>query len=338
MESMSGDLERFRSPLDSLSTRLVMAGVFIGAILALALSVTFSWGNDANGGSGGGSGHLSAEADAAFHSPPGSCLSWTQVDAADAHKVDCAQPHLFEVTQVVDLSSQFASGAPGPTLDQWQQISQASCTDGAKAYLGRPLDPYGRLMVNILRPTVDQWSGGDRQMRCGLEWTGPGGGIQPTKGAAKGQQQSYVWDPGTCLGLNGKTVGDPVDCNKPHSYEIIATLDLKTKFSTYPSQNDQKTWLDTQCSAAADAYDGKADLSAKKLILTWDVREQESWDAGSTTVNCKVAAALPDKSGLAPVTGSIKGAAGTGGDGGPPPAGGASSDPASPPPGGTGGN
>jgi hypothetical protein len=325
---MSGDLERFRSPLHSLSARVVMAGVFIGAILALALSVTFSWGGDAADGLGSG---LSPEADAAFHSPPGSCLTWTKIDAADAHKVDCTQPHLFEVSQVVDISKQYPASAPGPTLDQWQSIAQASCADGAKTYLGRSLDPYGRLMVNLLRPTPNQWSSGDRQLRCGLEWTGPGGGIQPTTGPAKSQQQSYVWDPGTCLGLNGKTVGDPVDCSVPHSYEIIATLDLAKQFTKgYPSQKDQKAWLDTQCSTAADAYDGKADLSAKKLILTWDVREQESWDAGSTLVNCKVAATLPDKSGLAPVTGSIKGVAGTGGDA-PPPSSGAPTAKSTPP-------
>ena len=43
-------------------------------------------------------------------------------------------------------------------------------------------------------------------------------------------------------------------------------------------------------------------------------REQESWDAGSTLVNCKVAAKLPDGSGLAPVTGSLKVAPGSVGD------------------------
>jgi hypothetical protein len=315
---MPDNAERFRSLLQTLRARLLMAGAVIGALLALTLSVAFSSSNGVAGGVGGGTDHLSTTALAAFNSPPHTCLTWARPDATDAHTVDCAQPHLFEVSGVVDISAQYPAGAPSPSLDVWQQISQADCADAVKKYLGRPLDPYGRLMVNLLRPTSPQWAAGDRQLRCGLQWTGPGGSPQPTTGAAATQQQSYVWDPGTCLALNGKTVGDPIDCARPHSYEIIATLDLKTKFTTnYPPQDQQKAWLDTQCSQAASDYTGGANLAAKNLILTWDVREQESWDAGSTLVNCKVAAKLPDGSGLAPVQGSVKAAPGGHGDGPP---------------------
>lgn len=303
MEWMSRNAERFRSPLRALRARLLMAGAFFGALIALGLSVVFSWSDDP----GEGGGHLSPAAEQAFHSAPHTCLTWAQPDAGDAHTVDCAQPHLFEVTSVVDIAAEYPASAPPPSLELWQRISQARCTAGVKDYLGRPLDPYGRLTVNLLRPTGAQWTGGDRQLRCGLQWAGPGGGLQPTTGAAKDQSQSYVWEPGTCLALNGKTVGDPIDCARQHSYEIVAKLDLKTKFPTdYPSQNDQKAWLDTECAKATAGYTGAADLAAKKLILTWDVREQESWLAGSTLVNCKVAAKLPDGSGLAAVQGSIK--------------------------------
>jgi hypothetical protein len=330
--------ERFRSSQQILRARLLMAGAFIGALSALTLSVVFSWSDAAAGGAGGGSGRLSPAADEAFHAPPHTCLTWSQRDAADAHKVDCAQPHLFEVSSVVDISAEFPAGAPSPSLDVWQQISQAHCADDAKTYLGRPLDPYGRLMVNLLRPTIGQWAAGDRQLRCGLQWTGPGGGPQPTTGAAADQQQSYVWEPGTCLALNGKSVGDPIDCTQQHSYEIIATLDLRTKFTaSYPSQSDQAAWLDTECSKAATDYTGGTDLGAKKLILTWDVREQESWDAGSTLVNCKVGAKLDDGSGLAPVQGSLKAAPGGPGDGPPADGGGPPADGGGPPADGGGG-
>jgi hypothetical protein len=231
------------------------------------------------------------------------------------HKVECALPHLFEVTSEADLTTEYPEGAPVPSLEIWQQISQARCGEAVKAYLGRTLDPYGRLTVSLLRPTAAQWGNGDRQLRCGLQWAGPGGGLQPTVGPAAEQQQSLVWEPGTCLGLNGKSVGDPVDCGRPHSYEIITKLDLKSKFTGgYPSQDQQKAWLDTECAKAAGEYTNGADLSAKNLILSWDLREQESWDAGSTLVNCKVAAKLPDGSGLAAVTGSLKVAPGSVGD------------------------
>ncbi|QRP45876.1 septum formation family protein [Amycolatopsis sp. FDAARGOS 1241] len=308
---MSPDAERFRPPLNPLSTRVVMAGVFLGAVIALALSVTFSWTSTLPGGAGGGEGKLTAAAEEAFHSPPGSCLTWTAPDASDVKKVACTQPHLFEVTGLVDIGAQYNAQAPFPNLDQWQQIAQTKCNGDVAPYLGHPLDPYGKLTTNLLRPTAAQWADGNRQLRCGLQWAGPGGGLQPTTGPAKSQDQSAVWDPGTCLALAGKGVGDPVPCSRPHSYEIIATIDLATHFKDgYPKQDDQDSWLDTECNKAADDYTGKADLNAKKLTLGWDLREQESWDVGSTKVNCKVAATLSDGSGFQAVTGSVKDNAG----------------------------
>lgn len=310
MESMSQQAERFRDPrkaLRTLSTRLVMAGVFVGAILALSLSVAFSWNVGPTGGTGGGAPELPPAAKEAFQSPPGTCLTWKSPDATDTRRVPCAEPHLFEVTSIVDIGAQYPAGVPTPNLEQWQEIARSRCTVDVKPYLGRTLDPYGRLSMNLLRPTAAQWEDGDRQLRCGLQWAGPGGKLQPTTGAAKEQNQSAVWEPGTCLALLNNSFGDPIDCAQPHSYEIIATLDLKTKFKEdYPSQEEQNTWLDTECSKTAQEYTGNADLAEKKVILGWDVREQESWDAGSTLVNCKVAATLPDGKGLAPITGSVK--------------------------------
>ena len=320
---MSSDAERFPSRMQTLTTRVVMAGVFLGAVIALALSVAFSWTDTLAGGAGGGEGKLTEAAQQAFRSPPGTCLAWDATDASDAHAVPCTQPHLFEVTTVIDIGAKFPAQAPFPSLDQWQGIAQQQCNSDVRPYLGHPLDPYGKLTTNLLRPTSAQWSSGDRQLRCGLQFAGPGGGLQPTTGAARDQDQSMVWATGTCLALAGKGVGDPVDCSKPHSYEIIATLDLKSHFKdSYPKLDDQKSWLDTQCNKAAQDYTGGADLTAKKLTLGWDSREQESWDAGSTKVNCKVAATLPDGSGFQAVTGSVKGQAATGSDAGsdaPPP-------------------
>jgi hypothetical protein len=307
MESMPPDPDRFRSARHALRTRLVMAGVFAGAILALAMSVAFSWGGDVRGGGGGGSAELSDEAKAAFHSPAGSCLAWTQRDASDMHTVPCAQPHFFEVTGVSDVGDRFPRGVPAPSVPQWRDITAERCPKGAADYLGKQLDPHGKLTVSALRPAEDEWNDGDRQLRCVLQWAGPGGGLQPLTQPAKDVPQSNVWDAGTCLAIAGKGVGDPVDCGLPHSYEIVGKLDLRSKFGEgFPQQDNQQEWLDTQCSQVAQDYTGGTDLTAQKLILTWDLREQASWDAGSTEVNCKVAAKLPDGSGLSPVTGSIR--------------------------------
>jgi hypothetical protein len=287
---------------NTLRTRLVMVGVFIGAIIALSLNVAFSWGSAGPGGAG-----TDEAAAAAFQSPAGSCLFWAQPDASDIHIVPCDQPHLDEVTGVVNIADQYGPGVPEPTTDQWLDIALSRCSDGAQTYLGKPLDPYGKFSVSGLRPSAAEWSGGDRDMRCVLQWAAPGGALQPITGKAADQSQAPVFAPGTCLSLIDKSVGNPIDCAQPHAYEIIATVDLKTHFTGgFPTEDDQAAWLDTECNNAVQSYAGGVDLAAKNLIVSWDTRQQESWDAGSTLVNCKVGAKLPDNSGLQAITGSIR--------------------------------
>lgn len=85
-----------------------------------------------------------------------------------------------------------------------------------------------------------------------------------------------------------------------------ALIDLSDEFGkSYSSRSKQDTWLDKKCSSVADKYTGGADLEKMKLIVSWDTRTKASWRAGAYLVNCKVAALLEDKSGLAPVTGSV---------------------------------
>ncbi|WP_235998829.1 septum formation family protein [Qaidamihabitans albus] len=305
---MSEDARRFPPTRQTLRTRVLMVGVFVGAILALSFSWAFSWDIDgANGAGGGASPEQAAQFKArekAFRSPAGSCLDWTKPDAADAHLVPCDQRHLFEVAGVVDLAKEFRPGAPAPDVEGWRRITEERCGEVAETYLDKPLDPFGKLTLGVLHPDEQQWADGDRKLRCGLQWAGPGGELQPLTVPAADVNQSDVWEPGTCLGLAGKTVGDPVDCAEEHSYEIIGQLDLAKEFDEYPSLEDQKAWLDKECSRVAEEYTGGAELP-KRLILSWDLREPESWEAGSTLVNCKIGAKLPDESGLAPVRGSV---------------------------------
>jgi hypothetical protein len=291
--------------VNTLRTRLVMVGVFVGAIAALSLSVAFSWGGDVLGG---GRVEESPEAKAAFHAAPGNCLFWSQADVSDIHVVACDLPHLYEVTGVVSIADRYPSGAPAPSVDEWRSIAVDRCTEGSQKYLGKPLDPYGKFSVSALRPGIGEWSDGDRDMRCVLQWAAPAGALQMIRGKVADQSQAAIWDPGTCLGLTGKTVGNPIPCTQPHAYEIVATIDLKKRFTgaEYPTQKDQGTWLDTECSRSVQAYAGGVDLASQHLILTWDTREEESWTAGSTQVNCKVGAKLPDNSGLQAITGSVR--------------------------------
>ncbi|MET0135907.1 MAG: septum formation family protein [Kibdelosporangium sp.] len=304
---MSTNAERFRSRRRTLSTRLVMAGAFVGALLILTFSMVFSW---PVGLPATAEDQAAQNLAAAFEAPAGSCLTW-KPDGADMRTTSCDEPHLFEVTGDVDITNDYGESAQTPTDDAWREIAKQRCTTDAAAYIGGKLDPFGRFSVGALKPSADQWADGDRKLRCGLQRAAPSGKVLiPTKGKAQGQDQSDVYEPGTCLALEGKTVGDPVDCSgqKAHAYEIIGVVNLKDIFKdgSFPLEEQQQSAMLDQCPKIAAEYTGGLDLASKKLTLTWDTRKQESWDAGSHLAACKVGAPLEDNSGLAPVSGSVK--------------------------------
>ena len=299
MVPMSGSVGRFRPSARAGEARLVMIGAFVGAVAVLALAAGFSWRF--------GAGLGMSPAESAFDAPVGSCLQWGRPDASDMHTVDCGQPHLFEITARVDLSSMYGPGTSLPGAQQWQDIARGRCTQPVTDYLGEGLDPQGRYGVGALKPNAQQWSGGDRTLRCGVQDSGMSGSLIPTTGSARRANQSAIHPVGTCLAIVGKSVGDPVPCTVAHAYEIVGNVDLRQLFGQgYPSEQDQSNALLDACTAAAKAYDADTDLGQLGLKLAWDTRSRESWDAGSTMVDCKVGAPLADGSGLQPVTGSVK--------------------------------
>jgi hypothetical protein len=291
----------FRGDSSTMRTRLVMIGAFVGALVVLATSVAFSW-------------PVSVQADPvdeaslAFNSPPGTCLAWANPTGADIHRVDCKQPHVFEMSGVVDISADYPGDAPSPPIDQWQKIKADKCTPSVTAYLGGKLDPYGKFTVDALKPTDAQWRDGDRKLRCGIQRAAPSGSRLATTGSATGQDQSNVYDPGTCLALVDNTIGDPVQCVNGHAYEIVGNVDLSTAFdgSSYPDEKKQASKLIDLCGKASKSYTGGLDLSKRHLTLYWDTLKKESWAAGSRRVDCKVGAVSSDGKSLRSVAGSVR--------------------------------
>ena len=278
-----------------------MVGAFVGALLVLATSVAFSW-------PVGVQADPVDEASLAFNSPAGTCLAWANPTGADIHRVDCAKPHVFEMTGVVDISAEYSGNAPSPPIDAWQKIKADKCTPSVTAYLGGKLDPYGKYTVDALKPTDAQWRDGDRKLRCGIQRSSPSGNRMATTGSAAGQDQSNVYDPGTCLALVGNTIGDPVQCVNGHAYEIVGNVDLGQAFdgSAYPDEKKQASKLIDLCTKASKDYTGGIDLSKKHLTLYWDTLKKESWDAGSRRVDCKVGAVSEDGKSLRSVAGSVR--------------------------------
>lgn len=282
-----------------------MAGAFVGALGILTLSMVFSW--PVASGKQSPADVAAENLAAAFEAPAGSCLNW-RPDGSDMKTVGCDQPHLFEVSGDVDIAAEYPESAPSPTNEAWREIAKQKCTTGAATYLGGKLDPYGKYSVGALKPSDEQWRDGDRKLRCGLQRAVPSGNtLVATTGSAKNQDQSDIYDPGTCLALVNKNVGDPVGCEAEHAYEITGVVDLAQIFKdSVPEEAQQQAAMLEQCTKLTNEYSGGLDLQSKGLSLTWDTRKAESWDAGSHRAVCKVGAPLSDNSGLAPINGSVK--------------------------------
>ncbi|GAB2740483.1 septum formation family protein [Salinifilum aidingensis] len=294
----------------SRNTRLIMVSAAIGALLILLISTLLNWPTGEDEGSGGGPGGIgAAPTPQEFNAPRGACLNWTQVNASDLEQVRCDQPHLFEITGKADIGGDFPPNAPYPSTEQWQQLKQQRCAEVSTAYLQGAFDPDGRLAVGAFTPSEEGWGNGDRTLHCGLQQPGPSGELYRMSERAADMDQSNVYDVGRCLGINGTAVWDPVDCSRPHAAEITGTVNLGDEFSgEYPPAEEQDNYLATRCREITAEYAGGPQVVEDKGLVTyWDTLSEESWAAGSRLVNCKVSAQLPDGSGLAPVTGGVRG-------------------------------
>ena len=248
---------------------------------------------------------------------PGTCLSWSRPDAADTAVVDCGQPHLFEQAGAVALADQVTL----PDDRQWRQLVNERCGPVVLTYLNGKFDPVGKFRVGALKPSPAMWADGDRELRCGLQSASRTGAMYPTVGKVVDSDQSAIQEPGTCMAIEGRTVGDPVACVGPHAVETVGIVDLAQRFpGPFPQVGDQDAFLQPECTRVANSYAGGDDVIAgKKLTVYWDNVTDESWTAGTRKINCNLAALLPDRSGFAPVTGSVTGDVVIG-DSAPPPA------------------
>lgn len=239
---------------------------------------------------------------------PGTCLIWQRADAADATTVDCSRQHLFEQAGPVQLTD-FNPGVPLPTNQRFRELVNERCTPLVVNYLTGKYDPSGAFRAGALKPSEKSWSDGDRTLRCGLQRFSRSGALYPIMGKVAAQDQADIRPPGTCLGIDGRFIGDPVDCALPHAEESVGAIDMTQKFKDkFPSANDQDGFLQPACTKLAADYSGGGNvISDKKLVVIWNNLTQQSWSAGTRKVACNLAAVLPDKSGYAPIIGSVKG-------------------------------
>jgi hypothetical protein len=292
--------------------RRVVVGVLVGALTMLGVATLDVLGGATVPVLGSFAALPTPSAPAVVEVPPppttpGTCLTWSRADAADTAVVDCTQPHLFEQAGAVVLADQGVL----PDDAGWRQLVNERCTPVVVEYLQGRFDPDGRFRVGALKPAPAKWDQGDRQLRCGLQSASRSGALYPIVGKVAESDQAAVHEPGTCLGIDGRTIGDPVQCGGVHAVEAVGIVDLSAKFSgedaAFPQVADQDAFLQPECTRIAAEYAGNPEaIAAKKLTVYWDNLTEESWKVGSRKVNCNLAALLPDRSGFAPVTGSVR--------------------------------
>ena len=219
----------------------------------------------------------------------GTCLNWPKGAPDQPSFVQCMDDHLFEVAESVDASD-----------------IQARCEVAVGRYLGSRYDPNGKFTVGEL------WSGtqsGERHLLCGLQLIGLDNQPIPFKGQVADLDQSKVWPPGTCLGIDtatGQPTDIPVDCQAPHSLEVTGAVSLAERFpGPQPTAADQDAFIGDACTQTADAYLAPIALQATRLTLNYSTLSAASWAAGSRQVSCGIGSKQGDR-GWAPLTGSAK--------------------------------
>ncbi|WP_072691370.1 septum formation family protein [Rhodococcus marinonascens] len=303
------------------TTRRALAAVAVGAVVAAVATIAISDGFNRSEklpalSSGSGAQATSVEGVAFASATVGDCLDWTSStesggDRTDVAKVDCSQEHRFEVTSALDLSvypgAEFGPGSRYPGALRFAVLRDEHCVPAVGNYLGANFDPNGKFSVGLMFPSESGWAAGERTLRCGLQFSSTAGTLLPFTGRVGEQDQSNIWDPGSCIGISQGVPTDPVDCAQPHAFEVISVVDLATRFpGPMPSVEDQDEYLEDVCTQASNEYLGSADaLRDKTLTLFWDNLGLDSWLAGSRRINCSIG--KETDSGFSTVTGSAKG-------------------------------
>ncbi len=305
-----------RTHLPAHKMRWGLLAVAVGAVLAAIVTLSISGfrsshGLEAHEPEGGATG---GRVNTAFGTAnAGDCLTWTDPRTLDLSKVNCADKHLFEVTADIDLADypgrEFGPGTRFPDSLRFAELRDEHCVTAAQTYLGGRLDPRGRFVVGMINPGEPAWNSGDRTIRCGLQLvSATGNATQDSIGRVRDSDQSRIWDPGTCIGINQNLpTNEPVGCAGPHAYEVISTVDLGPQFSGGPpAATDQDKFMQEQCARVAGSYLGGADsLMNKTLTVFWDDLDVRSWLVGSHRLNCLVGKGAQD--GFSSITGSAKG-------------------------------
>jgi len=237
----------------------------------------------------------------------GDCVVWDQSPSLGARPtkvVPCEGAHLLEVVGMVNLPP-----GPYPTEAQWATFRSTYCTPLINRYLTYPIDTDGRFSVSALEQFPGPWAEGFRTMWCGIGSRPLNFGVVPAdelvsfSGSAKGKDQTYLADPGTCLSAEPDgTLGSAVACSQPHTAEVTGSAPLHGLTAFPQSRAEWNAGVGAGCDTVTRAWDGGA--VPPGVVSTSLQFGRSSWDAGRRVVDC--IADRPDANGhLLPISGSL---------------------------------
>lgn len=234
----------------------------------------------------------------------GQCINWNlEPDGAltDFAIVECTEPHMYEVTERVDLKDlpefrdTFPSGADAPTPDELRALRDDVCMPSVLDYLDGRFDPQGKFAVAPMLPPSGDWNAGDRTMLCGIQLEESLIGTSTMNHPATLTDQAITYEPGVCVAINENGGFTAIDCGEPHAFESVGVVDLLADFpDDTPSVEEQNALLSDVCVARAIDYLGGGDegdeaLYQSTLIPFWLPVTVESWDLGSHSTTCWLA-------------------------------------------------
>jgi hypothetical protein len=224
----------------------------------------------------------------------GNCLAWPPNTPDQPTFVSCADDHLFEVAASVGMNN-----------------FQEPCEQTVRRYLGTRYDPDSRFTIGVLWPgNAAATQASERHLLCGLQLLGPNAQPIPFKGSVAELDQSKVWPPGTCLGIDPATsrpTDIPVDCTGVHAMEITGVVNLADKFpGPRPAEPEQDAFIRDACTHMTDAYLAPVALKSTPLSMHYSTVSSASWSAGSRQVACRIGQPRDDQT-WAILTGSVRG-------------------------------
>jgi hypothetical protein len=222
----------------------------------------------------------------------GDCVTFDQTpdnDTHETHVVNCAQPHLMEMTASLQVSVTYDHF---PSDTEWKALFDHDCAPSIRALMGVPLDPVGLFYATGIQPTADSWANGDRTIWCGIgeqSLTAPArpfGGV-PFRGRVEGRPQARIYPVGACLSNDTAYV---VPCSQAHLVEIAGWVDLTGKVAQPPAPDDVNAWqrlVGDSCLRAARNYLGHDPINDEGA--GWDPIQPGSWATGRRVAECTVA-------------------------------------------------